>query len=318
MAAIASAQVQTAIEKAKLNISSNQPLSAWLGSRPSFSKPIRSNPNQFTIGDQTFCDTSCPRLPIENYIDDVHGDSLPTHPAVLTNVCTEWGCFTNPWTISTLSSLLPSTPLSLDGGPGFARGSICFGSVTLSEYSDYCKHFSVSDSAPLYVFDHRILSSPELSSSFSIPPCFSNDVLANDPRRALPPAWLLVGAEGSGTPIHDHPTTVAWNALLSGCKVWITFPPDIDESFLLLNIGEDSSDDESSTNSSTHSDSSDDFDLSAIEWFSKCRDLPKGAQTIIQWPGEVVFLPEGWWHVVLNAQESVAMSYSIQLRRFKE
>lgn len=208
---------QSAIDKAKKNISSSHPLSAWLGSRPSLTPPTLSSPT-LRVGDRTYCDT-CVRLPIENYISDATGDSLPSHPAVLTGVCSDWECFTSsPWTISHLSTLIPSTPLSLDGGPGFARGSICFGSVTLPQYRDYAEISSSLDSAPLYVFDHRILSSPELSSSFSIPPCFSNDVLANNPCRALPPAWLLVGAEGSGTPIHDHPTTIAWNALLSGCK----------------------------------------------------------------------------------------------------
>jgi hypothetical protein len=34
--------------------------------------------------------------------------------------------------------------------------------------------------------------------------------------RPLPPAWLLVGARASGTPIHNHPSTIAWNAA-SGC-----------------------------------------------------------------------------------------------------
>ncbi|GMH47656.1 hypothetical protein TrVE_jg8286 [Triparma verrucosa] len=299
----------SAIDRAKKSISSAEPLSAWIGPRPQFTSP-QTESKSFTIGEQTFVDR-CPRLPLENYLDDTHGDSLPQHPAVLLNVCSDWDCFSPPWTISTLSSIVPSTPLSLDGGPGFARGSICFGSVTLPEYARYCKEDAAKDSAPLYVFDHRILST--LSSSFSIPACFSNDVLAGDPRRALPPAWLLVGAEGSGTPIHDHPTTIAWNALLSGCKVWVCFPPDIDESFLLLNL-----DGENDGDKSVDSNASDDFDLSAIEWFSRCRDLPEGAEVIIQWPGEVVFLPEGWWHVVLNAQESVAISYSIQLRRFND
>jgi len=43
--------------------------------------------------------------------------------------------------------------------------------------------------------------------------------------RPLPPSWLLVAAARSGTPIHDHPHTVAWNVLLSGCKLWAILPP---------------------------------------------------------------------------------------------
>ena len=39
----------------------------------------------------------------------------------------------------------------------------------------------------------------------------------------------------SGTPVHDHPSTIAWNALLSGVKLWVCLPPTIDERHLLLN-----------------------------------------------------------------------------------
>ena len=127
----------SAIDRAKKSISSAEPLSAWIGPRPQFTPPPTES-KSFTIGEQTFVDR-CPRLPLENYLDDTHGDSLPQHPAVLLNVCSDWDCFSSPWTISTLSSIVPSTPLSLDGGPGFARGSICFGSVTLPEYARYCK-----------------------------------------------------------------------------------------------------------------------------------------------------------------------------------
>jgi len=314
---MAALSLDSAIDRAKRNIAPNNPLADWLGPRPTFTQPTQNRQGRSfcTVGDTCFVDT-CPRLPIEDYLSDAHGDSLPTYPCVLENVCTNWECYKQKWTIKTLSSIC-QTPLSLDGGPGFARSSICFGSVTLTEYMRYCTEDAAKDSAPLYVFDPNMLST--VSSSFSIPACFSHDVLAGDPRRSLPPAWLLVGAEGTGTPIHDHPTTIAWNALLSGCKVWLCFPPDVDESHLLLDLGDEFDCDSNDDDDEGYAD----FDLSAIEWFAKCDcagDLPETkigrSQVIIQWPGEVVFLPEGWWHVVLNTEESVAISYSIQLRRY--
>ena len=35
----------------------------------------------------------------------------------------------------------------------------------------------------------------------------------------------------------------------------------------------------------------------------------------MQQPGEVVFLPKSWYHVVLNVETSVAISVSLTLRR---
>ena len=41
----------------------------------------------------------------------------------------------------------------------------------------------------------------------------------------------------------------------------------------------------------------------------------ESAKIIVQRPGEVVYLPAGWFHVVLNVETSTAISVSLALRR---
>jgi len=259
------------------------------------------------------------RIPGSSFNNDVHGDGLPHIPAVLTGLLEKWPAFSQPgtsWNVQDLASRTTNR-VSLDGGPSFARMSMCSGKVTMKEYQRYCENGADGDSAPLYVFDPDILassfehyedgisssSSSSVAHAFSTPACFSNDAMGcinGTEYRPLPPAWLLVGVTRSGTPIHNHPLTVAWNALLVGCKLWCCLPPTVDENLLLLNL-----DDESDN----------DFDLSAVDWFQQCGPLPDEAKIIVQRPGEVVFLPCGWFHVVLNVDTSTAISVSLTLRR---
>lgn len=260
-----------------------------------------------------------------------YGDALPEEPVVLTHCCDDWPAFARPgdtWSVRDLAErLIPGddTRVSLDGGPSFARQSICRGKVTMREYARYCgveveaaddekavggagrTYTAKDDAAPLYVFDPDVLEL--LHHEYAVPACFRHDVMAcltGTRFRPLPPAWLLVGAVASGTPIHDHPMTVAWNALLAGCKLWCCLPPDVDRSFLLLNL-EHAGDDGQP------------FDRSALEWFCEVGDngsnLPETARIIMQRPGEVVFLPAGWFHVVLNVETSTAISVSLSLRK---
>lgn len=40
--------------------------------------------------------------------------------------------------------------------------------------------------------------------------------------------WILVGPQKSGSTFHKDPnSTSAWNALVSGAKKWVMFPPDV-------------------------------------------------------------------------------------------
>ena len=57
------------------------------------------------------------------------------------------------------------------------------------------------------------------------------------------------------------------------------------------------------------------FDLSALQWFGRTASLPDGARVVVQHPGEVLFVPAGWWHVVLNVKTSTAVSHALTLGR---
>lgn len=320
------------IDRAKLSIAPGAKLEDWSADP---STRATSPPTQITVGDGyvsvgtgVFRD-NVERIPGATFADDDHGDTLPRLPAVLTGLLDRWPAYASPdpdkiWTLQNLAARTAGTMVSLDGGPSFARQSMSAGKVGLAEYERYAENSSDGDSAPLYVFDPNILGpassfcddgSP-VRDAFDTPPCFSRDAasaVCDDKFRPLPPKWLLVGAVRSGTPIHDHPTTVAWNALLVGCKLWCCFPPDVDESALLLNLDAGGNEE----------DGGEEFDLSAIEWFCRAgsgdeegrRKLDDSARIIVQRPGEVVFLPVGWFHVVLNVETSTALSMSLTLRR---
>jgi len=119
---------------------------------------------------------------------------------------------------------------------------------------------------------------------------------------------ILIGMEGSGSKLHVDPNlTSAWNALLYGQKRWI----------LLKDLPEDIA---KATENTT-----------AKEWFTNV--YPKLSSDVeflecIQNPGEIVFVPAGWWHAVLNVGETIAIAGSFlehqneeilnELRRLRE
>ena len=106
--------------------------------------------------------------------------------------------------------------------------------------------------------------------------------------------WLIVGPAGSGSVMHtDFYHTSAWNALISGHKWWCFFPPEVKASQIHCKSSQSSQ---------------------PLNWFQTRlpelladRDGPQPIQ-LLQKPGETLWVPPGWHHIVLNVDTTIAVT----------
>ncbi|CAM9976017.1 unnamed protein product, partial [Scytosiphon promiscuus] len=217
----------------------------------------------------------------------------PNKPVVLTDAAASWPAV-QKWTRRQLSAAHGDLRLHA-GGLEFA----------LKDYLRYAEESK--DELPLYVFDKRFVDKcPDLGEGYSVPDVFPDDlfsVLGKD--RRPDHRWLIAGPARSGSSFHVDPNcTSAWNATISGRKKWIMFPP-----------GE--------TPPGVHP-SEDGLDLAApvsiTEWFlnfyENCHAPGRKVRPLecVVSAGEVVFVPMGWWHCVLNLEWSVAITQNFVSR----
>eukprot|EP00435_Cladocopium_sp_Y103_P011143 s2793_g2.t3 len=158
----------------------------------------------------------------------------------------------------------------------------------MNDFIDYLK--KQEDDSPLYLFDHCFGEYPStraLLEHYTVPP----DLLERLGPLRPPYRWLLIGPRRSGSTLHKDPLgTSAWNALISGRKLWVLFPPGTPAEKLRPEI-------------SAEADSAAAWFL--LWWRRKREEWPKEFEAIefIQEPGEIVFVPARWWHAVLNLEE---------------
>lgn len=174
------------------------------------------------------------------------------------------------------------------------------------------------DDSPLYIFDSSFENDQSESSilhDYRVPSYFRDDLfgLVSESRRP-PYRWFLVGPERSGTCVHIDPlATNAWNTLIFGRKRWVLFPPHVPKHIVKgRGLIRDDEDDE------------------AIHYFMyilprikrKARSLRDhvdyrnfATYEFTQQPGETVFVPNGWWHAVLNLTHTVGITQNYCSRR---
>lgn len=241
-------------------------------------------------------------------------------PAIILGATVGWKC------MPAYSSDLQYSPQIRSGGWTFSNLLSRFADVnwrfsdthgemmTLRTYAKYISNLEgITDDSPLGIYDSEFgedYPTNELLKEYDVPSCFSPDLFElakqNDQSEALdrstsrpPYRWILIGPERSGTGMHVDPLfTNAFVSIIQGKKRWMLFPPSVPQKEIGMVEGTPQ------INSATW------FKIyyakvTSDEWPDAWRPIE-----VIQKPGQTVFVPNGWPHVVLNLELTVAVTHN--------
>ncbi|KAI9860677.1 MAG: hypothetical protein M1824_002968 [Vezdaea acicularis] len=216
--------------------------------------------------------------------------SWATEPFILHAVVAKWPIYEN-WTIDFLLS-------------SYAEVSFRAEAVDwpLKDYIDYMYHNN--DESPLYLFDRcfvekmdlKVAASGDAIGDYWTPSCFGEDIFSLLREDRPDSRWLIIGPERSGSTFHKDPNaTSAWNAVIRGSKYWLLFPPHITPPGVF--VSQDKSEVTSPLSISEY----------LLCFHAIARETP-GCIEGVCGEGELVYVPSGWWHLVVNLDPTIALT----------
>ena len=170
--------------------------------------------------------------------------------------------------------------------------------MTPKEYVQYATQ--QQDERPTYLFDPEFgETSMDVATMYTVPHVFDRDDYFKLLGEARPKyRWVIAGPSRGGSNFHIDPNfTNAWNACITGRKRWLFFPPHSPP------CGVYPSDDMADvTTPETLSEWLLNFYNPTVETM---KDV--GYECICD-AGDIAFVPCGWWHLVINLEDSVAIT----------
>ena len=189
-------------------------------------------------------------------------------------------------------------------------------------FMHYCATDAIEEDSPLYLFDEHFRHSRSktttfngstpvecidditsnlsndcgmqplgaLESEYTVPDLFKYDFLDLVNEDRPPHRWFVVGPTRSGTTLHVDPLgTSAWNMLMYGRKRWVLFPPETPIDLIKPYYVDQAS-----------------------RWFSEIYPKLKYVYKVefVQYPSECVYIPAGWYHIVINLDFSIAITHN--------
>ena len=157
------------------------------------------------------------------------------------------------------------------------------------------------DESPLYLFDCDSKAIKTLATQYLTPEVFRKDYFKylNFQNIDCRPdhCWLIIGSKGSGSTFHKDPnSTSAWNTNIGGKKLWIMLPSHITPP----GVSVDNEEKEVTS------------PVGIGEWILSgfYNDIIKldEVKIAITFTGECMYVPNGWWHLVINLEDSIAIT----------